>query len=312
MKNKILLILLHLLSLLSCTNKDIVIENLLSGKNKNGAAVIDYGLVDNSTFSITFSERVEIREVVFNGEREAKSLAGETITIPLPHTLDMGEKITLALTFTKNGGNTTRASFTLWGRNSKKAGLLLNKVSVDGNRTNPDRIELLVTKGGNIGGMAVTDDTAEEGVVLPSMEVSRGDLIVIYWDSRSGKENFIRDYEKGLYTYYINGGMESTLISTTGGILVYDEVGGSITDALIYSNFTEASTKKDKFTALVELLEEEGEWEGEAVSSEEITASRILARLPGGIDRNTSDDWFTTIAGVKFGWEHTYTPYSPD
>ncbi len=312
MKNKILLILFLVVLLLSCANKDITIENLLAGKNKNGATVIEYGLVDNSTFSIRFSERVEIREVVFNGERAAKSLVGETITIPLPYTLDMGEKFTLALTFTKNGGNTTRASFTLWGKNSKKAGLLLNKVSVDGNRTNPDRIELLVTKGGNVGGMAVTDDIAKEGVVLPSMDVKRGELIVIYWDSRSGKENFIRDYEKGLYTYYINGGMESTLISTTGGVIVYDEVGGNIIDALIYSNFTEASTKKDKFTALVELLEEEGEWEGEAVSSEEITASRILARLPGGIDRNTADDWFTTTPKVKFGYEHTYTPYSPD
>ena len=312
MKNKIWIILLLLLPVLSCTNKDIAIENLLSGKNKNGAAVIDYGLEDNSTFSIRFSERVEIREVVFNGEREAKSIVGETITIPLPYTLDMGEKFTLALTFTKNGGNTTRASFTLWGKNTNKAGVLLSKVSVDGNRTNPDRIELLVTKSGNVGGMAVTDDIDKEGVVLPSMTVKRGDLIVIYWDSRSGKENFIRDYEKGLYTYYINGGMESTLISTTGGILVYDEVGGSITDALIYSNFTEASIKKDKFSTLVEKLEEEGAWEGEAVSSEEITASRILARLPGGIDSNTADDWFTTTPKVQFGWEHAYTPYSPD
>ena len=268
MKNKIWIILLLLLPVLSCINKDIAIENLLSGKNKNGAAVIDYGLEDNSTFSIRFSERVEIREVVFNGEREAKSIVGETITIPLPYTLDMGEKFTLAITFTKNGGNTTRASFTLWGKNTNKAGVLLSKVSVDGNRTNPDRIELLVTKSGNVGGMAVTDDIDKEGVVLPSMTVKRGDLIVIYWDSRSGKENFIRDYEKGLYTYYINGGMESTLISTTGGILVYDEVGGSITDALIYSNFTEASIKKDKFSTLVEKLEEEGAWEGEAVSSE--------------------------------------------
>ncbi len=312
MKNKILIFFITLLLLFSCSNKELVIENLLLDKNKSGAVIVDYGLEDNETFVIKFSERVEIKEVVFNTAVEKKSLVGDSITISLPYTLDMGEKFTLALTYTKNGGNTTRAFFTLYGRNSNKAGLLLNKVSVDGNKANPDRIELLVTKSGNIGGMAVTDDITSSGVVLPSLTVKRGDLIVIYWDSRSGKENFLRDYEKELYTYYINGGMESTLISTTGGIVVYDEVGGTIIDAIVYSNFTEASTKKEAFIALVELLEEEGEWEGEAVSSQEITASRLLMRLPGGIDRNTADDWFTSTAGVKFGYEHTYTPYSPE
>lgn len=301
-------ILIHLLLLLiSCTNKTLETENLLAYKDKRGAQITAYALKDNSTFSITFSERVEIKEISYNGEREKTHIVGKDVIIPLPYTLTLGKKFTLSMVFSKNGGNTSRAYFTLYGLNTRKASLLINEVSVDGNASNPDRVELLVTKKGNTGGMMITDELDNAKVVLPAIEVERNDIIVVYWDSKSNKEKLKRDSN---YTYYVDGNMETTLISTTGALLLYDEVGGKIIDALPYSDFTEASLKKEKFISLLSHIIEIGEWEGEAVPSDKVTSSRVLSRLPGGWDTNSEDDWFTTAArGSTFGYPNTYTPY---
>lgn len=313
MKAIFLLILTVCFTVSSCTNKDLAIENLLKREDRTCAEVLEYSLIDNSNFSIIFSEKVVIKEVSYNGKRTKEQIVGENLIIPLPVILEMGEKYTLSLTFTKNGGNTTRAFFTLYGKNKDKAGILINEVSIDGNTTNPDRIELLVTKKGNTGGMMITDDITKTGVVLPSISVNKDDIIVIYWDSTSGKDPLIRDYKKNLITYYVDGGMKSTLISTTGAVVLYDEVGGSIIDALIYSNSTEVDEKKESFLSLLSLLQENGNWKGESVSSSHVTSSRVLARLPGAIDSNSKDDWFTTAARCStFSYPNTYSPYSEE
>ncbi len=303
---------LFLLSVIfvSCSNKHIELENVLLKEDIQGAKILEYGLVDNCHFSIRFSEKVEIKEIVYNGERKKKHLLGENITIDLPCTLDMGEKYTLALTFAKNGGNTTRAFFTLYGKNDRKAGLVISEVSVAGTKTNPDRIELYVTTGGNIAGIMITDEINTTGVVLPDLEVNEDDIIVVYWDSRSRQDPFKRNKDNPVWTYFVDGGMDHTLISTTGAVLMYDEVGGEIIDALLYSDFTEAALKKEKFIETQEYLEENGEWSGDPVSSESITSTRVFARYPTTEDTNSESDWITTATkGFSFGYPNTYNPY---
>ncbi len=299
-----------LLLVLSCTGGSAGAENILASSDRSGAAVLSYGLVDNSTFSIRFSEKVEIREISYNGTREKTLLVGESFRLALPEEIEMGEKYTLALTAAKNGGNTTRCFFTLYGRNDNRAEMLINEISVAGTKASPDRIELLVTESGNSAGIVVSDGTdSASGVVLPSIEVSGGDIIVVFWDSKSGKETEERD--ENLFTYYVDGKMEDTLISTSGAVILFEEVSGSVMDGVLYSNFTEASTSKEKFQSIVSFFEECGEWSGDAVSSEEITSSRVLARLPGAVDTDTADDWFTTAARKStFGEENVYAPYT--
>lgn len=294
----------------SCSNKHIELENVLLKEDIQGAKILEYGLVDNCHFSIRFSEKVEIKEIVYNGEKKKKHLLGENITIDLPCTLGMGEKYTIALTFAKNGGNTTRAFFTLYGKNDRKAGLVISEVSVAGTKTNPDRIELYVTTGGNIAGIMITDEINTTGVVLPDLEVNEDDIIVVYWDSRSRQDPFKRNKDNPVWTYFVDGGMDHTLISTTGAVLMYDEVGGEIIDALLYSDFTEAALKKEKFIETQEYLEENGEWSGDPVSSESVTSTRVFARYPTTEDTNSESDWITTTTkGFSFGYPNTYNPY---
>ncbi len=300
-------LLILLTFMLSCSNRKITVENLLLKEDMRGAEIISYGLDSNSEFSIAFSEKVEITEISFNGRKERRSLLGSSFTISLPEEISMGEKAELALTYSKNGGNTNRALFTLYGKNGRKAGLLINELSIKGTGTNPDRIELLVTESGNTAGMTVTDDPEETGAVLPAIEVSRGDIIVIWWDSRSGKT--AEEREDGGWTYHVDAQMKDTLISTTGGILLYDEAGGNIEDAVIYSD-SSSSAVREKYSSMCTLLSEEGAWEGDAVASDEVTPSRVLARLPGGIDSNTASDWFITAARKStFGDKNIYAPY---
>lgn len=292
---------------LSCSNKSLNLENLLANEDNRQARILSYTLLDNSRFDISFSERIEIKEISYNGDREKTHIVGKDISIPLPCVLESGEKYTLALTFSRNGGNTFRAYFTLYGKNTNKAVLMINEASIDGNSSNPDRVELLVIRKGNTGGMMITDEKDTAKVVLPSIDVVKNDIIVVYWDSKSNKETLKRESN---YTYYVDGGMDTTLISTTGAVLLYDEVGGNIVDALPYSDFTEASLKKENFIALLAYLIEIGEWEGEAVPSDKVTSSRVLARLPGGWDTNSAEDWFTTAPrNSSFDYPNVYIPY---
>ena len=50
--------------------------------------------------------------------------------------------------------------------------------------------------------------------------------------------------------------------------------------------------------------------EGEAFDSTLTTSSRVIARLPGGVDTDSSDDFFITAARRStFGEENEYVPY---
>ncbi len=303
-----LIIILFLLTSFSCSEKSAAVENVLSCVDRRPAQILSYSLGNNSTFLIRFSERVLISEVVYDGTRRKTNLAGDNFSIPLDRELGMGEKYTLALTFEKNGGNTGRAYFTLYGRNDRKASLLINEVSMKGDKTNPDRIELLVTKKGNTAGFILTDEVGTAAVSLPSIEVGRGDIIVVYWETKSGKTTKART--ETLYTYYIDGEADHTLIGTTGAVLLYDEYGGDIVDALLYSDFTSASTSKEKYNTASALLAETGQWEGPAVDSTDVRTTRVLARMPGGVDTNSADDWFVTaVKKATWGEENVYAPY---
>ena len=311
MKYVFFIILFFLIFTPSCNNQNQKIEDIFHKIETEDAKIISAEIVNNNTFNIVLSEVVEILEFSINGEENKEKILGKEFSFPLGRTIEMGEKVTIALTYRKNGGNTTRAYFTLYGKNTRKANLLINEVSVKGTKTLPDRVELLVTKSGNIAGFEITDDLDSTPLTLPSLEVERGDIIVIYWNSKTNKEDYIR--ENGKHTYFLSGNMANTLISTTGALILFDEHNGTIVDGILYSDFSSSDYGKDKYEKCETLLVENNEWYGEAISSEYVTASRVLTRLKGGVDTNTSEDFFTSQARKSsFGEENEYYPYEED
>lgn len=308
MKYILFIILFFLIFTPSCNDPNTKIEDILLKKDTEDAKIISSEIRNNNTFSIVLSEVVEIVELSINGVISKDRVLGKEFSFPLGRTIKMGEKVTIALTYKKNGGNTTRAYFTLYGKNTRKANMLINEVSIKGTKALPDRVELLVTKSGNIAGFELTDDLDSTPLTLPFLEVERGDIIVIYWNSKANKEDYIR--ENGKHTYFISGNMSNTLISTTGALILFDEHDGTIVDGILYSDFSSSDYGKEKYEKCESLLIEKNEWYGEPISSEYVTASRVLTRLKGGIDTNTSEDFFTSQARKSsFGEENEYYPH---
>lgn len=307
MKSFIVIILLFLLLFASC-EEEIEKENVLLEKSSKPSELLDYSVIDNSILSLSFSEIVELEEIVIDGKKKNEKILDKDFSIPLDKTLSLGERITVALTVANNRGDLTRIFITLYGKNENKATLLLNEISIKGTKTSPDRIELLVTKGGNTSGLRLTDDLSQKGIILPPIEVSRGDILVVYWDSETKKETIERD--NGKKTYYLSGNMDHTLISTTGAIILFEDEGENVMDGILYSDFSSSEYGKERYDKCLELLSLSYEWSGDAVSSEFVTSSRVLTRLQGGIDTNSADDWFTCAARKSsFGEENSYYPY---
>lgn len=302
----ILIFFLSLFTLFSCSVVKDEITDLLSPLDKALPYITQYKMKNNSTLEISFSETVMIEEVVINGETKDKKRVGKDFSLDFGFTLQKSEKITIALTFSKSNKNTSRAFLTLYGKNDNIPTLLINEVSIKGTKNSPDRIELLVEKEGDAAGVVVTDNTSGNDFLLPSLFLNKGDIVVIYWKDKREKDK--EEREEGKKTYYLEANMSSTLSGTTGAIIVREEKDGKIMDALLYHDGSTLSKKEEE---LFSFVKEEENWSGEYVSSLLVTSSRVLARLPGAIDTDSSDDWFTTEARKSsFGSENTYSPYS--
>lgn len=302
----ILIIFLSLFTLSSCSVVKDEITDLLSPLDKTLPYITQYQMKNNSILEISFSETVMVEEVIINGEIKDVKKVGKDFSLAFGYTLKRGEKIAIALSFSKSNKNTARAFFTLYGKNDNIPTLLINEVSIKGTKNSPDRIELLVTKEGDAAGVVVTDNISGDDFLLPSISLNAGDIIVIYWKDKREKEK--EERFGGKITYYLEANMSSTLSGTTGGIIVREEKDGKVMDALLYHDGSQPSKKEE---ALFSLIKEEENWSGEYVSSLLVTSSRVLARLPGAIDTDSCDDWFTTEARKSsFGSENTYSPYS--
>ena len=193
------------------------------------------------------------------------------------------------------------------GKNPDIPKVLINEVSIKGTSASPDRIELLIMEKGNVAGMRVED--GNWGYTLPSIEVKKDDLILIYWDKPTTRSHYLRS--DGKMTYVLNAYAPSTLSGTEGLLILKREKDGETADALLYSDKGEAAfsgeEKKSQRDGLIAL----GQWEGEVFDSSLVTSSRVIARLPGGVDSDTSEDFFITQARKSsFGELNSYLPYN--
>ncbi len=272
--------------------------------------VLSYSLESPSLFHIEYSEEVTIEEALLEDEKISILYASSSFDIPLPD-LQLGVQYELYITAADGRGNTARSAFLLTGPNGFVPETVINELSLEA----PDRIELLFLEEGLTAGMIIKDGTDEEhthSFLLPSLSVSPGDIMTIWWNSEA-EEDESRIREDGNMTYNIPAGADSGLIGTNGAIILYEREGGDIIDGVIYT--TGESELADGFgnlrtEASYWLLTESGEWEGKPVPSNDVTSSRMLARIPGGYDTDTAEDWFTTAPRFStIGELNAYAPY---
>ena len=303
---KIPFLLLFMLFFISCVPGGGSIEDMTKDLIKTPPSILSCTLDETATLTISFSETVEIKELIINDQMILKEKLGSSFSLLLPFSLSPGEKAEVKITILDINGNKERFYLTIKGKNNEIPSLIINEVSIKGTQSNPDRIELYVLKKGDTAGVTVSDDKFT--FTLPSIKVKEGDLILIYWDKTTTKKNYERD--RGKMTYILNAKASSTLPGPEGAIIIRKEEKGEIMDAFFYSEKGEEALKEGEKHKLFSEANDNGEWEGEAFDSSLVTSSRVIARLPGAIDTDTSEDFFITAPRRStFGEENEYAPY---
>jgi hypothetical protein len=210
-------------------------------------------------------------------------------------------------------GNSLTFTLGLWGYNPNLPTLLINEFTTKGSGNNPDRVELLVLKGGNLAGITLFDgvkDNFDSFTILPSYEVKTGEYVVIEYSPAL----------RGVHEIEFWGG-ESGLGSNNGVISLYDSPEGTILDAVLYTNreaiqFDGYGTKKVQQRA--EVLKDLGMWlpnsftYEDGIDSSLSTATRSMCRSEGKADTNTKEDWhIVPTSNATFGKKNVTTVYKP-
>ena len=287
------------------------------GKDKEMPCVLAYEMQDNCRMRLVYDEEVTLIDIEFDGMKLDYQMHGTVFMIPFQRTIGKGSTAILSVTAEDNAGNTTRSSFRLVGKNLDIPEAVINELSIKGTAEQPDRIEILFLEDGNAAGMILADGLVEDAnhiLILPDIEVRAYDMIVVYWDREpESTETIITGESRG---YIVSGGSDTTLSGTNGAVLLLSEQDGEIMDGLVYttgeSDLADGYGNNRTRNAALFMLSY-GEWEGEPVSSSLVTASRVIARLPGAPDSNSADDFFITEARKSsFGKPNGYFPYDGD
>lgn len=304
---RIFLFLFIVLFLSSCTPST---EGIISHLSYDTSLpiLLEYKQLDNSHYSLTFNENVEILETLYDKKNIYSGVVSSSFVITFPTPLKAGDEKELFITVKKDNGNTLRCVFKLYGRNENIPRMLINELSIKGTDTSPDRIELLVLEDGNTMGISIRDNIDENGYILPSIDVKSGDLIVISWNKTTSKEH-TEKLENENTAYFLNSNMGNTLISTSGGIVLSEYLDGKIIDAVIYSTNSD-DFSNEKAEKIASYIYENQEWDGVPLDSTNVTSSRVFARFPTEVDENCKEDWFITAARKStFGEYNVYAPY---
>lgn len=281
-----------------------------------------------TTVVARFDEPVTMAEDALSidpGPAVADVRGGEEVEITMAEPLAPGRRYTLRTTARDQRGNTTTFVTRFWGYNPQPPELVINEFTTQGSKKRPDAIELYVTRGGNLGGVAVYDGCADnyrDLVVLPAVEVAAGDYIVIHAtanglgeDEHAGPDQSAHELAlPGVWDFWME---EGTGLSGKNGVLtVHAAPDGPLLDGVLYSNRTSDSDSRyrgfgSKATMLrADRLAELGGWQfdGEliapedAVSSAVTTSTRSLNRDSAATDTDSAADWHTVpTRGASFG-----------
>lgn len=308
---------LAVLIISSCPAPGGRIYDAFEGKDKTIPCLLSYKLEDNRMVELAYDEDVTLIDIVIDDVEYRNAPRGTLFSLPVGRVIGRGESIKVYITAEDAAGNSSRAAMTLIGKNTDIPDAVINEVSIKGTGASPDRIELLFLEEGNAAGMIVSDglpEDAQHSLILPDIAVKPYDMILIYWDSEAESKDPV--FNEGSFCYIVDGGSSTTLSGTNGAILLYAESGGRILDGILYSTGSAEAAdgwgnSRTRNAALHMMAY--GHWHGDAIPSEDVTSSRVIARLPGGQDTDSAEDFFITAARHStFGLPNEYIPYEGD
>ncbi|MFW5729813.1 MAG: hypothetical protein ACOCYG_09110, partial [Spirochaetota bacterium] len=258
-----------------------------------------------------------------------------TVTVRTERPAEVGRPYTLEATARDEAGNTLTFMLRVTGYNPSPARLIINEFTCQGSGNHPDMVELLVTDGGNLGGVVFYAGSPSEhagSLTFPAVQVESGDFILVHLKPE-GIDQEINEIDATDESGGLNAHPEARdfwsaeptgLSGNNGAVSVYAYQDGPVLDAVIYSNrsydpearYGSFGTKAAQ--VMIEEVAEDGGWRiaGEtvrpedAVDPEDSTATRSISRGSDSEDTDTAGDWhITPTRGSTFGSVNTDETY---
>lgn len=292
--------------------------NVLLGQDCSSPKLLNFKATAANEATFYFDEFVSCKLGDFkciestNSIIEVKTFESE-LTVKFARNLKAGSKETIEGRIVDLVGNSLSFVCGIWGLNENLPDLLINEFTTKGSTNNPDRVELIVLKGGNLAGITLYDGLSENfdsQTILPTYIVNEGDFVVIEFSEGLREAHPIEFWAK-----------EVGLGANNGVISLYDSPNGEIIDAVLYTNrsssqYSGFGTKKVEERAF--LLEESGHWlmgpiaVESGINSTNSTATRSMCRFNNKADTNSKADWYIVPTGkASFGFQNVTDIYNP-
>jgi len=226
-------------------------------------------------------------------------------------TVGIGVQAALAATVTDARGNSLSFSLPFTGYNDRVASLLINEVRTDYSKPKVEYIEFLVLKGGNLGGIEISNamNTVRPVWEFPAVEVAAGDFVLYHL--RSVEEGLVNetgsmdasagiDARAGARDFWDT--LTSAPLKKTNVVLVRERKGGRIMDALLSAETDKTAWPNGTVLAAAEEAVAAGAWlpgalVTDAAVSTGTSPTRTLGRNGLSADSQTNSDWTICATG---------------
>ncbi len=281
--------------------------------------LVEYSTISENEIKLTFNEDIRVVKATCNEfVCSADYIENKSVILFCPKKISLLEESEVYILVEDTAGNTSAFIISVFGYNNRLASVVINEFSAKGSSTQSERIELEVRKEGNLAGLYACDGSLgneNHGFSFPSLEVKRGDFVVLYWIDKPKTTSYKN--KSGTTTYNLSAESPNGLGDNNGVFVLYENKTGTskVVDAIVYSDF-EAVTYSGFGSARIERsvndLKNDYEWFGDAFNYNYGTTTRTLSRWNGSKDKNNASDYYLCITkGESFGEMNTNQEYIP-
>lgn len=307
-------------------------------------AVLDWGANGAQTARIVFDEAVQAELSDFSCSEELGIVAleagadGRELFVLLDRDCAPGQAFSVSGLACDMQGNATSFILPFWGHNPRPARLLINELGSVASASHPDAVEFFAQGAGSLAGLAFyvgLPGDYDHRYIFPACEVAVGDYIVLHMRPQGIDEERDEVLDRA-----VSGGLDATagawdfwyragggaLPDKNGALSLYASPGGSVMDALLYSDRSADSDERyggfgtAAFQARATALIEAGAWlkaaeaasPADCASSLGITSTRTLNRSSDSKDGDSRADWhIAPTSGISLGRANGDEAYTP-
>jgi hypothetical protein len=277
------------------------------------------------------------------------SADGRSLVFETRHAGAPGRAYQIEAVVSDEAGNTVSFIETVYGYNPNLPEVLINEVTTQGSGNHPDMVELRLLSEGNLAGLTLYAGAPGEHdgrMVFPAAQLPADSYVVVHFKPEGLPEEVDETTDPTT-----SGGLDATdsgwdfwvpdgsgLSGNNGAVSLYDQPGGRLLDAIVYSNRTSDSDERYRgfgsksALAMVDRVAADDGWLPEAapeaeasaarngvqlrpedaVDPEDSTATRSISRGSDAADTDTAADWhITPTSGYTFGGPNTDEVYVP-